>query len=178
MSETKTDRKWWWAWEPEKIEDWLEAKEAQGWHAVSGSGIGVKYCFVRGVPRKVRYCADYQNKVTAEYERLFNDAGWELLYKTQGWYIWRKNYDEERPEIYYDVESAIDRNQRVMMLLIALGMLQLPCLFLFILLDVIPAAFIPPAVVFYGIFFSFIGYCTYNLYSYSNRLKAKRERLL
>lgn len=177
MSETMRARKWWWGWEPEKIENWLEEMEAQGWHVDYGMGIGTTFQFTRGEPRKVRYCADYQNKVTPEYSRIFHDVGWELVYSGMGWYIWGMPYETERPEIYTDMEATIERNNRLMLMLAVICMLQLPVISSLISSVYSDKSVLPFILGLYGGLFSFMAYCFYHLMESTNRLKARKRNI-
>lgn len=114
--ETKTLFKSWWGWAPQVIEAWLEEQAAKGWHMVGATFMAMRFRFRQDAPAKVRYCADYQSEDTKNYRQLYQDAGWELVYfGSGGWYIWRKEYTDVRPEIYTDVDSMIDRNKRLLL---------------------------------------------------------------
>ena len=132
MKEVKKIYKWWWGWNPDKIEHWLESMEANGWHLFHADMGAVRFHFEKHEPGQVRYCVDYQDKITPEYRSLFEDAGWELVYTGLGWYIWRMAYDAERPEIYTDSDSLISRNNRLMGVLGATVAMQLPLYFVLI----------------------------------------------
>lgn len=177
MKNTLSATKWWWGWEPEKVENWLEEMESQGWHLYNATGIGIRFHFVEGEPRKVRYCADYQNSVKPEYKSIFEDAGWQLVYSGFGWYIWRMEYQGERPEIYTDIESLIGRNNRLMTILGAAAALQVPLMTsIAARSEVYDDAFLP-VLALYGVLFAFIGYCMYHLTKYSNSLKSRRKNV-
>jgi hypothetical protein len=174
MNSTKSVTKWWWGWNPEKIEDWLEQMEAEGWHLYNATGIGVRFHFVKEEPRQVRYCADYQGNISPEYKRIFQDAGWELVFSNIGWYIWRMEYSGERPNIYTDIDSIIDRNKR---LIVVLGVITVIEGFALTAMGATSTDHFntTPLLAMYGVVFSFIGYCIYNLLAYNNRLKEKRK---
>ncbi len=112
MSDVKRVFKWWWAWSHDRIENWLEEMEAQGWNLFHVDCIAVRFHFTKGKSRRMRYCTDYQPKIDPEYKNVFFDAGWELVYSENGWYIWRMEYQGTRPEAYSDVDSLIERNKR------------------------------------------------------------------
>ena len=174
MSTTKSVTKWWWGWEPEKIEDWLEQMEAEGWHLYNATGIGIRFHFVKQEPRRVRYCADYQSSIGPEYKEIFQDAGWELIYSSIGWYIWRMEYKGERPYIYTDIDSMLEMNKRLITLLGIVAVIE------GFAITTMWATYenksnISPIIAMYAIIFSFIGYCMYKLVANSNRLKAKKK---
>lgn len=110
--------KWWWAWNFEEIEDWLEKMEAGGLRLVETRFDGVYFCFEKCVPTKARYCIDYQAKLTPDYTTIINDDGWKLYQIGLGWYILRKEYQEERPNLYTDFEGLIARNKALLTLMI------------------------------------------------------------
>ncbi|MDF2722285.1 MAG: hypothetical protein K0Q59_1960 [Paenibacillus sp.] len=118
MSNTKRVTKWWWAWEPERLELWLEQMAAQGWHLVKVKWGATRFYFEKGEPQQVRFGLDYQTKQDPNYKVIFQDAGWEFMYGASGWYIWKMPYSGTRPAIYTDLDSMIERNNRLMGLLI------------------------------------------------------------
>lgn len=103
--------KWWWAWDYEMIENWLEEMEGQGWTLIDTNLKGVFFNFERSKPAKARYCIDYQTKLTPEYIRIITDDGWKLYPVGMGWYILRKEYEDVRPDLYNDFDSLITRNK-------------------------------------------------------------------
>lgn len=128
MSEIKKVFKWWPAWKPEKMEAWLEEMEANGWRLVQVKWSATRFYFEKGEPRKVRYCLDYQTEKDASYARLFQDSGWEMTYTNGMWYIWKMPYSAERPEIYSDLDSLIERNKRLMNLFGLIALIQVPAI--------------------------------------------------
>lgn len=115
MNETKTVWRWWWGWHPEKIENWLEEMEQDGWHLAKVDVNYLRFKFEKGESRKISYCVDYQLNVQENYFQLFKEDDWELVDdKNVPWFIWRKPYQDERPHIYTDTKSLIERNNRQM----------------------------------------------------------------
>jgi hypothetical protein len=113
MEKIKTVWRWWWGWNPEKIENWLELMENEGWHLSKLDFNYIRFKFENGESRKIRYCVDYQINVQENYFELFKEDGWELVDdKSVPWFIWRKSYQDERPHIYTDTKSLIERNNR------------------------------------------------------------------
>jgi hypothetical protein len=128
MNKHKTVFKWWWGWNPEKIERWIEDQESQGWNLVEVSCIGTVFRFQEGPKRRIACRIDYQGQpgFDHEYLNLFGDAGWTLIHQTQGWYFWKQAYTDVKPEIFTDTQSLIDRNRRQMRLLGILSVAQIP----------------------------------------------------
>lgn len=116
--------KWWWAWDYEKIEDWLEEMESKGLRLVETRVKGLYFYFERCQPMKARYCIDYQSKLTPDYVTLVKDDGWELYQIGMGWYILRKQYDEERPDLYTDFESLIAKNKALLAIVLAILVME------------------------------------------------------
>jgi len=112
--------KWWWAWDYEMIEEWLERIESGGLRLIETRATGVYFCFEKCIPTKARYCIDYQTKLTPDYMTIINDDGWKLYQVGAGWYILRKEYQEERPNLYTDFEGLIARNKSLLTLMVAL----------------------------------------------------------
>ena len=113
--------RWFWAWQDEKEEAWLEEMSAQGWHLVSASIPG-NYLFEKGEPHDFVYRLDFQyqsNQDREAYLQLFQDAGWELVGQMNTWYYFRKlRQPGETPEIFTDRESKIAKYQRVLGIMI------------------------------------------------------------
>ncbi|MCC3373776.1 DUF2812 domain-containing protein [Cohnella sp. REN36] len=128
MSERKHVKKWWFSWDSEKIERWLEEMEADGWQLTAVTGNAIRFDFERGEPRRMRYCVDYQTPGNRDYILLCQDAGWELLYDQKGWYVWRMPYTDARPDLYTDLDTLLDRNKRLVAVLATLLCAQVPIL--------------------------------------------------
>ncbi len=126
MRERMRILKWWWGWNVERLERWIEDREAAGWRLVAISGSGLLFTFERGEPRRIAYRIDYQARPGDDYRLLFEDAGWALAGSGAGWYYWRMPYTGTRPEIFTDAESLIGRNRRQMALLSVVLAAQLP----------------------------------------------------
>lgn len=106
--------KWWWAWDYEEIENWLENMEKNGLRLIGTNVKGLLFSFEKCKSAKARYCIDYQSKLTPEYLAIINDDGWQLYQIGLGWYILRKEYEDERPDLYTDFESLIARNKALL----------------------------------------------------------------
>src|SRR5690606_33851686 len=60
------------------------------------------------------------------YTGLLKDAGWELMCSSAGWLIWRMPYEGLRPELYSDLDSLIERNNRIITVFGILLLTQFP----------------------------------------------------
>ncbi|MFA9558984.1 DUF2812 domain-containing protein [Evansella sp. AB-rgal1] len=104
----------WWGWNPEKVENWLELMESKGWNLYQVDMLANRFKFKKDKRRTVRYCVDFQPNIDAQYITIFADDTWELIWSNEiGWYIWKKEYEKERPSIYTDYNSLIERNNRL-----------------------------------------------------------------
>jgi hypothetical protein len=120
MNTTLTKRRWFWPWQDDKEETWLEEMSAGGWHLQS-VGLPWTYTFAQGTARPYIYRLDYMymdKKKLAEYLQIFQDAGWEYLGEMSNWRYWRKPADASGPvEIFTDNESKIKKYQRALLFL-------------------------------------------------------------
>ncbi|MGB9936504.1 MAG: DUF2812 domain-containing protein [Methanobacterium sp.] len=175
MSEIKTAWHWWWGWNPEKIENWLEGMENDGWNLSKIDFNYLRFKFEKGEARKVRYCVDYQNKVDDNYFEILKEDGWELVgNKYIPWYMWRKSYENERPNIYTDAKSLMERNNRLLItvgifLLLEISIFSQMFLHGFDEMGLVSLMFI--------MIIAFIGYITVQLYRYNKRLARNEIRL-
>lgn len=128
---TITKTRWFWPWQDEKEEAWLESMSQEGWHLKSVQ-LPCVYTFGIGQPCHHSYRLDYlptDKSKWAEYMQIFRDAGWEYIGEMSNWRYWRKlNTTGETPEIFTDAESKIRKYRRMLlymgfflMLLVFLG---------------------------------------------------------
>lgn len=112
--------KWFWAWNDDREEAWLEEMSRQGLHLRS-LGLPGFYYFERGEPDDYAYRLDFNtsHKDRANYLTIFNDAGWEHLGKLGGWEYFRKQRKPgEVAEIFTDTESKIQKYTRLLIYLV------------------------------------------------------------
>lgn len=112
--------RWFWPWQDEKEEAWLEDMSREGWHLQSVKPL-CKYTFVMGEPVPYVYRLDYyrdQQTRFQEYMQIFGDAGWEYVGELSNWRYWRKpQVNGEATEIYSDRESKIIKYRRLLICL-------------------------------------------------------------
>ena len=112
-----TKFKWFWAWQGEAEEAWLEEMSQKGYH-LSSVGLPGFYTFSTGDPRHYTYHLDFrvfQKKDGADYLQRFEEAGWEYLRQVSAWQYFRKEVAGEAPiEGFTDVDSRISRYKRVL----------------------------------------------------------------
>ena len=108
--------KWFWSWQDDKQEAWLEAMSQKGLHLQDIKVFG-RYVFDVGTPRNYTYRLDFdQTSVKdSDYFQLIQEAGWERMIEIAGWQYWRKETNEGKtPELFTDTESKIRKYQRLM----------------------------------------------------------------
>lgn len=116
-SMTRSVWKLFFVWQAEKEERWLEQMAREGWHLVRG---GVRFTFRQGPPAEVRYRLDYRRGLRGqleEFKTLCRDADWEYVDRFLDWHYFR-TASAAAPELYTDVESMIDRDRRILALLV------------------------------------------------------------
>lgn len=129
-------RKMGWMYSPDRLEKWLEKMEELGYNLYRVSKTGTAFYFIIGKPRKVSYCADYQNISNESYYDMHRDAGWKSVFMSysslQKWTIWSQEYSEgeERPQIYSDKSYHLKHARRIA---IAYTIVFLPLIILYIL---------------------------------------------
>lgn len=110
---------WFWPWNDEKEEAWLREMSEQGWHFKTVERPGF-YIFERGTPIDYVYRLDYftGHGDWANYQQIFEDAGWDYLGQMAGWQYFRQKVAEGKLlEIYTDNASKVKKYQRIMVFL-------------------------------------------------------------
>jgi hypothetical protein len=121
---------------PDKLEKWLEAMEELGFNLYRVSKIGTIFYFIKGTPRKISYCTDYQNIVDESHFDIHRDSGWKCVFNSysslQKWTIWSREYSEgeERPQIFSDKSNHLKHARRIA---IAYTCLFLPMVIIYVL---------------------------------------------
>src|SRR5665648_93372 len=104
-------RKLAWMYAPDKIETWLEAKEKQGYNLYRMRRRGNIFYFMKGEPRTIKYFVYYQHLVNYSYFDIHKSSGWEVIFTSKFTYmkytIWRKEYTDDRPQIYSDKKHRL-----------------------------------------------------------------------
>ena len=112
--------KWFWPWQDQAEEAWLEKMSQEGNHLQSVQ-LPCTYIFSPGEARQYTYRLDYirlDKAGLAGYLQLFQDAGWEYLGEMSNWRYWRKlTAAGETPEIFTDPESKLNKYKRMLVYL-------------------------------------------------------------
>jgi hypothetical protein len=170
--------KWWWGWNPTNIEEYLEMMAKDGWKLVETSFAFIFFVFERSESENVRFVFDYQNQVKSEYLTIIEDTGWSLVNRAAGWLLWKKSFDDKRPELMSDNQSLIDRNNRLTVFLAAMTAFQIPILVINILnYPAIEQMF--GNMFIFGIYVCLVtlmGFSFVNLYLTNKKLKSNGQR--
>lgn len=118
--------KWWFSWNSDVFELYLEDMAAKGYVLDQAGFALMQLSFAEKDPQNIRYCIDYNNKYTKEYELLLEDDGWTCKGSSSGWRIWAKTYEDHRPDLFSDKVSIVERNQRLLSFLFIVLMAQVP----------------------------------------------------
>ena len=120
MSDRMTVRKWFWAWDYEKEEKWLNEMAMQGW-ALTSVGF-CKYSFKRSEPGEYIIRTELRDHDDA-YISFMEDTGAEYIGRVVKWIYFRRKSELGAFDIFSDIDSRLThlRNLRRMLLLIGLG---------------------------------------------------------
>jgi hypothetical protein len=168
------ERKWWWAWQYEMIESWLEEKALNGYMVSKVTGFGEVFHFIKAEPKKVRFCVDYQAKLTPEYLQLLKEDGWEYINVPGNWIICSKEYDDVRPELFNDYDTIIDRNNRLLSLTACTLLLSVSP-FSLIINQLHLGALLAPTVIIFTLAVLFFVFNISSLLGTNKALKMKRD---
>ncbi len=109
--------KWFWVWQDDAEERWLEEMSRKGYHLTS-VGLPCIYTFTYSEPVNYAYRLDYRRFTGGdrqEYLQIFRDAGWEYLGGMSLWQYFRKQVKTgEVNEIFTDEQSKIAKYRRVL----------------------------------------------------------------
>ncbi|MFP7477455.1 DUF2812 domain-containing protein [Terribacillus saccharophilus] len=105
MKERKQIRKWFWAWDDQKEEVWLQKMAQEGWTLEEYRWF--KYTFRASEPSKLVYRLDHQMGFPdRSYFDLFEMDGWDRVCSFNGWHYFCKEDDgTDKLEIFTDNQS-------------------------------------------------------------------------
>ena len=116
----KTIRKFFWSWNFDKEENWLNEMSSKGLQLCE---VGYcRYVFEYGQPNdfiyRIELQKDYMNDAKSEqYSQLINDFGIEKVGEVFGWAYFRKKAGVNGFELFSDVSSRISYFNRILVLL-------------------------------------------------------------
>lgn len=122
MEERKTMHRWYWVWDFEKEEQWLNEMAAEGWSLVD-----VGYCtytFEKTEPNM--YCIRLEmRKADDDYISFMEDTGAEYIGRVLQWLYFRKKSEFGQFDLFSDIDSKITHLQGIYRMVMTLGMLNL-----------------------------------------------------
>ena len=119
----KTVTKWFWVWEHEKEEEWLNAMSQQGWQLKS---VGfARYTFESGTAGKYSYRLEFLEHLPhsakgQDYLSFLSETGIEHVASYSRWVYLRKEAAVEDFELFSDVESLLKHIQRLLTIIMPL----------------------------------------------------------
>jgi len=120
--ERKTIRKWFWVWEFDKEEQWLNTMAQSGW--VLDSVGFCKYNFVKCEPGEYTVRLEMHDP-DDEYVAFMEETGAEYIGRMVKWIYFRKKALDGPFEIFSDIDSRISQLDKISKLTAALGFANL-----------------------------------------------------
>ena len=118
MTGRKTIRKWFWVWDFEKEEDWLNEMAMNGWVLD-----GVQWCtyhFVRCEPGEYSVRLE-MHPYDEAYESFMEETGAEYVGRMMMWMYFRKKTADGPFDLFSDIDSRISHLDKIGKILAAIG---------------------------------------------------------
>lgn len=115
MNEITNKVRWFFPWQDQEEEEWLEEQSKSGLHLIKVNLFG-KYSFEVGEPKDYVYRLDFHSEIKDKnsYLWLFEDAGWEHISGESSWQYFRKpSSSQASTEIFTDNQSKIKKYERL-----------------------------------------------------------------
>ena len=122
MAERKTIRKWFWVWDFDKEERWLNEMAMQGW-ALAEVG-WCRYVFEKCEPGAYIVRLQMQ-KNDPDYVAFLEEVGAEYIGRVVQWIYVRRPAEEGPFELFSDVRSRLEHLRWIARMLLAVGMMNL-----------------------------------------------------
>lgn len=124
----KTVRKWFWAWDFDKEEKWLNDMAAKGLALVS-TGF-CRYTFEDCTPGEYNVRIELLDNLpgsaeSQQYIKFIEDTGAEWIGSYMRWVYFRRKTDNGEFNLYSDTPSRIKHLNRVLFLLVTIGILEI-----------------------------------------------------
>ncbi|MBE5793858.1 MAG: DUF2812 domain-containing protein [Clostridiales bacterium] len=121
MMERKTIRKWFWAWDFDKEEEWLENMARNGW-VLDGVGF-CTYHFIKSEPGEYSVRLQYLPiaEENTDYTNLLEESGAERVGRMVQWVYYRKKTADGPFQLFSDLDSRITHLDKIakLMLIVA-----------------------------------------------------------
>lgn len=131
-------RKFGWFYSPDKLEKWLEDMEGKGYNLYRVGYFAVQFYFLKGEPRKVSYCSEFQGLANEGSAAMNKEMGWKWGFSTRGgiqkWTIWYQEYKEgqEKPQLYTD-KMTVQKQAIKAVVSYAVMFIPLACFYIYLL---------------------------------------------
>ncbi|MBO4832019.1 MAG: DUF2812 domain-containing protein [Oscillospiraceae bacterium] len=122
MAEKVTIRKWFWVWEFEKEEEWLNEMAMNGW-VLDSVGFAV-YHFVRCEPGEYTVRLEMR-KYDQAYVDFVESTGAEFIDRMALWIYFRKKTEKGPFDLFSDIDSKISYMDRIGKFLMIVGGMNL-----------------------------------------------------
>ena len=122
MEERKTIRKWFWVWEFEKEEDWLNEMALSGW-VLDSVGL-CSYTFARSQPGEYSVRLE-MHPYDEAYLSFMRETGAEYIGRMMAWIYFRKKTADGPFDLFSDIDSRITHLDRIGKMLSVVGGMNL-----------------------------------------------------
>ena len=122
MAERKTIRKWFWVWDFDREERWLNQMAMQGW-ALAEVGF-CRYTFEKCEPGEYVVRLQMQ-KNDPDYVAFLEEIGAEYVGRIVQWIYVRRRAEEGPFELFSDTQSRLDHLNWIARMLLAVGLMNL-----------------------------------------------------
>ena len=122
MGNRMTVKKWFWVWDFEKEEDWLNEMAMNGW-VLDGAGF-CTYHFVRCEPGEYSVRLE-MHPYDESYLAFMNETGAEYVGRMMMWVYFRKKTAEGPFDLFSDIDSRIGHLNKIGRMLAILGLANL-----------------------------------------------------
>ena len=110
--------KWFWVWDFEKEEEWLNEMALNGW-VLDGVGFG-RYDFVSCEPGEYTVRLEMRPR-DESYVSFMEDSGAEFIGRLVAWIYFRRKTEYGAFDLYSDIDSKIDHLNRIGRMLSIIG---------------------------------------------------------
>ena len=122
MAERRTERKWFWVWDFEKEERWLNEMALKGWALVD---VGFcRYTFERCEPGEYTIRLE-MHPAEQSYLDFMAETGAEMVGRYFAWLYFRKKAEDGSFDLFSDIDSRISHLQRIGRMLTIIGFANL-----------------------------------------------------
>lgn len=123
--ERKTIRKWFWAWDFDKEEEWLENMAQNGW-VLDGVGF-CSYHFIKAEPGEYSVRLQYLpfSEENGEFVGLLEESGAERVGRMVQWVYYRQKAANGPFQLFSDLDSRIAHLDKISRLMLGVAVLNL-----------------------------------------------------